>query len=93
MLFFEVADVVSIIPMCIFSKEAIIAIVHVAESKLKKEAANHGNNSFLHIRQNAAQLGKTSKTRQKLDTYTFNNLTNFEYAAYAMAGNGSYVNM
>jgi hypothetical protein len=67
-LFFEVADVVSIIARCIFSKEAIIAIVHVAESKLKKEAANHGNNSFLHIRQNAAQLGKTSKTCQKLDS-------------------------
>ena len=61
MLFFEVADVVSIIAVCIFSKEAIIAIVHVAESKLKKEAANHGNNSFLHIRQNWAKRQKPAK--------------------------------
>ena len=35
MLFFEVADVVSIIDM-FFSKEAIIAIVHVLKANLKR---------------------------------------------------------
>ena len=42
-----------------------------------------------------AQLGQTSKTRQKIDwkirEIACNSLTNYEYEAHAMTGNGRYV--